>query len=49
LLPSVDGGGGSMAPLGRKLEQRGGVGAVVCRLLDYGAEGVLGVGTIIAF
>ena len=35
--------------MGRKPERRGGIGAFVCRLLDYGAEGVLGVGTIIAF
>ena len=48
-LPSVDSGSGGMAPLGQKPERRGGVGAFVCQLLYYGAEGVLGVGTIITF
>ncbi len=41
-LPCVEGGGGGMAPLGRKPERQGSVGVFVCWLLDYGAEGLLG-------
>ena len=42
-LPSADGGGGGIAPLGRKPGRRGGFGVFVCWLLEDGAEELLEV------